>query len=35
MDWQKGETSSNVEVDSGGGGGPRFGVAGAWGWAAC
>jgi hypothetical protein len=25
MDWQKGETSSNVEVDSGGGGGPRFG----------
>lgn len=24
MDWQKGETSSNVEVDSGGGG-PRFG----------
>ncbi|WP_329740984.1 neutral zinc metallopeptidase [Dyella sp. A6] len=26
MDWQKGETSNNVEVDSGGGGGgPRFG----------
>lgn len=25
MDWQKGERSQNVEVDSGGGGGPRFG----------
>jgi predicted metalloprotease len=25
MDWQKGETSSNVEVDDSGGGGPRFG----------
>ncbi|MDO1528058.1 neutral zinc metallopeptidase [Fulvimonas sp. R45] len=25
MDWQKGETSNNVEIDSGGGGGPRFG----------
>jgi uncharacterized protein len=25
MDWQKGEQSQNVEVDSGGGGGPRFG----------
>ncbi len=25
MDWQKGETSSNVEVDGRGGGGPRFG----------
>jgi uncharacterized protein len=25
MDWQKGESSNNVEVDSGGGSGPRFG----------
>ena len=25
MDWQKGESSNNVEGDSGGGGGPRFG----------
>lgn len=25
MDWRKGGRSSNVEVDSGGGGGPRFG----------
>ncbi len=25
MDWQKGESSNNVEVDSGGGGGQRFG----------
>ncbi|WP_109124760.1 neutral zinc metallopeptidase [Dyella sp. C11] len=25
MDWQKGERSQNVEEDSGGGGGPRFG----------
>jgi len=25
MDWRKGGSSSNVEVDSGGGGGPRFG----------
>lgn len=25
MDWQKGESSNNVEIDSGNGGGPRFG----------